>query len=124
MCNRAEVIVFGETSGYDEQDQKVYPFIFLGGLAIVMLVLGLRWNSPPIRFKWKHTFLAFTLSIILLLVNYQVEVTRLTPYPNDFSEAFLMFLMVYGLVGVIALVFSAVVWGIHSQLLKMMRKRS
>ncbi len=123
MCNRAEVIVFGETSGYDQENQEFLPFIF-GGLAIVMLILGLRWNNPPIRHKWKHTFLAFALSIILLLVNYQIEVTRLTPYPYDFSEAVLMFLMVYGLVGVIALVFSATVWGLHSLLLKIMRRHS
>ena len=123
MCDRAEVIVFGETSGYDQENQEFLPFIF-GGMVIVMLVLGLRWYKPPIRFKWKHTFLAFALSIILLLVNYQIEVTRLTPYPYDFSEAFLMLLMVYGLVGVIALVFSAAVWGLHSLFLKIMRRRS
>ena len=122
-CDRAEVIVFGETLAY-QKDDPITPVLIFGSLAILMLFMGVRLNYPPVWFKWKHNLMAFMFSITMLVVNYYVEISRLTPYPNDISEAVLMLLIIYGFVGIGALIFSGIVGCLHGLLLNKLKKSS
>ncbi len=120
-CNRAQVIAYGTIQ--KDKPSNAAPIIFLGCVLIALLILGLRWRNPPAGFRWRHAALILALAVILLVVAYRLEITRLTPYPGGSSKAVAFLLAICGFGGGAGLALSALAFGVQSLVLRIARKR-